>query len=400
MNTRDDNEALGKAFVVSRDQDTWRLARNVLRQASYTPEHLPHTDGIDKLAARLKPAIVVLDESALDADTDAPTACRSIRELPDCEHIPVLLIADGDRDFDDLYAVDVTSVVTRPLDEAEFAGTIRSLVDTERTLSGIRALRPSGGTMLEAVPDAFFVVGRSGDVRQYLGGASDDVVLAPLSLQGCNVQSEWPAETARLFIDSIRRAIRTRDGHSMKLELERDGNCREYEVRLLVQGRDRVLTIFRDLSSAPIRGQATSRGTDSQAAFVDDDAFLAALDEAVADARMRERGLAVLRIDINRFAQISESLGEKVGSVILEVSAQRIQRCLRPYDRLARIEEAGDEFVLMLGKIESRDDIATVAHRIGEAFDEPIATDDHRLAESLPSSGNCAIPMLGVTVSL
>ncbi len=403
MDTHGDTQELGKAFVVSRDRDTWRLARNALRDASYSPEHLPHTDGIDKLAARLKPAIVVLDESALDADTDAPTACRSIRELPDCEHIPVLLVADQDRNFDDVYAVDVTSVVTRPLDDTEFAGTIRSLVDTERTLSGIRALRPAGGTMLEAVPDAFFVVGKCGEVRQYLGGAADDFVLSPIGLQGSNVKDIWPAETARVFIDGVRRAIRTRDGHSMKLELERDGDRREYEVRLLVQGRDRVLTIFRDISSAPVHGSSAGRGGDELSGLVDDDAFLSTLDETVADARMRERGLAVMCIDIDRFEQINESLGETVGNTVLKVSAQRIHRCLRTYDRLAQVEDNDEssitrlgshEFVLMLGNIESRDDISTVARRIREAFDEPIAIDEHKLNVT-PSIGIAQFPLDG-----
>ncbi len=404
MDTHSDMQELGKAFVVSRDQAMWRLARNALRDASYTPEHLPHTDGIDKLAARLKPAIVVLDEAALDADTDAPTACRSIRELPDCEHIPVLLVADGERDFDDVYAVDVTSVVTKPLDDEEFKGTIRSLVDTERTLSGIRALRPAGGTMLEAVPDAFFVVGKTGEVRQYLGGATDDFVLAPLGLQGSNVKDVWPADKARQFIDGVRRAIRTRDGHTMQLGLERDGDQREYEVRLLVQGRDRVLTIFRDISTTPVHGASTGRGSGGHAGLVDDDAFLSTLEEAVADARMRERGLAVMCIDIDRFEQISESLGETVGDTVLKVTAQRIQRCLRTYDRLARVEEPDEdssltrlgshEFVLMLGNIECRDDISTVARRIHEAFEEPIAIDDHKLHVT-PSIGIAQFPLDG-----
>ena len=401
MPSEQDNQELGKAFVVSQDRDTWRISRNVLRAQDYVPEHLPHTDGIDKLAARLKPSIILLDESALD--TDSPTACRSIRELPDCEDIPLLLIAEEDRNFDDVYAVDVTSVVTRPLDDTEFASTIRALVDTERTLSGIRALRPTGGTMLEAVPDAFFVVGKDGEIRQYLGGASDDFVLSPTSLQGNNVKDTWPADKSRQFIDGVRRAIRTRDGHSMKLELERDGDQRVYEVRLLVQGRDRVLAIFRDISTAPIQGASSSRDSDGQAALIDDDAFLSTLEEAVADACMRERGLAVMCLDIDRFEQINESLGETVGNTVLKVSAQRIERCLRTYDRLARVEDHDDssltrlgnhEFVLMLGNIESRDDISTVAQRIHEAFDEPIAIDDHKLNVT-PSIGIAQFPLDG-----
>jgi len=396
---------LGIAFVVSRDQDTWRMTRNALRDVSYTPEHLPHTDGMDKLAARLQPSVIVLDESALDAD--APTLCRSIREMPGCEHIPLLFIAAANDgcDVDDIYAADVTSVVTAPLTKDELASTIGSLSDTEKTLSGIRALRPAGSTMLEAMPDAFFVVNKSGDVKEYLGGALDDEVLNPAELAGTNIKDAWPAAAARTFVDGIRRAIRTRDGHAFTLSLKRDGQTREYEVRLLVQGRDRVLSILRDLSGAPVEsGSRPGRAAaDAASELADHEAFMSTFEQAVADARMRERGIAVLCIDIDRFSQINDSLGSAVGDTVLQVSAQRIQRCLRPYDHMARFEETGetsltriggDEFVLVLGNIEARDDIATVAGRIRDAFAEPVAIDEHKLRVT-PSIGIAQFPLDG-----
>ena len=119
----------------------------------------------------------------------------------------------------------------------------------------------------------------------------------------------------------------------------------------------------------------------------------------LADAKLRERGVAVFCIDIDRFGRINDTLGRAVGDAVLKVTAQRIARCLRSSDKLARMNDEdkstlarlkGDEFVLVLADIESRDDIATVANRVQEAFVEPVSIEGHKL--KVTPSSNIPIP--------
>lgn len=231
------------------------------------------------------------------------------------------------------------------------------------------------------------------------------MVLAASALEGRSAADIWPEEIARRFIAGIRKALKARSGHTLKLELEGDDTQRAYEVRLLVQGRDRVMAIFRDISSEQPEGGEGQQASevDEVTGLVASDVFKSQFDAAVADAHIKERGLAVLCIDIDRFTRINETLGRSVGDAVLRVTAQRIERCLRDNDQLARLDDnddtnlartGGDEFVLVLTKIEARNDVTTVASRIRDAFNEPVSIDKHKLRIT-PSIGVAQFPLDG-----
>ena len=394
-------ESVGLVF--SRDKDVWRLARSSLRAASLEPVHFPTFDGAAAFVQELQPAALILDASGIDvADT-----CRRLRSLQGCQYIPLLLLSDDIDavELDDTHSAEVTAVLARSVSADRMTEFIKSVGDTGKTLSGIRALRPTDAQLFDGVPDAFFIASKSGEFRQYLGGAIKDPVLVPDELEGRKATDIWPADTARKFLDGIRRAIKTRAGHTFKLEIDNGESRAEYEVRLLVQGRDRVMTIFRDISSQDIQTTPTTRGQslDELTGLVASDAFIAMFETIVADARIKERGIAVMCIEIDGFDRINETLGRAVGDAVLKVAAQRIQRCLRDYDQMARLQDetdtnlgrlGGDEFVLVLGEIESREDIATVARRVREAFAEPVSINEREL-QVTPSVGIAQFPLDG-----
>jgi len=75
---------------------------------------------------------------------------------------------------------------------------------------------------------------------------------------------------------------------------------------------------------------------------------------------------ALLYIDIDRFKQINDTLGHNVGDSLLKEVAIRLQKCIRESDTVARI--GGDEFNIILTKIESKKDACIIAERIIKAF--------------------------------
>ena len=114
---------------------------------------------------------------------------------------------------------------------------------------------------------------------------------------------------------------------------------------------------------------------------------------ALAAARRDNSQLALLFIDLDRFKPINDRLGHAAGDRVLKGVAERIRHNIRESDTAARI--GGDEFVVLLRSVQSREDAERVAHKIGEAIDQPFALDGHSLTVSA-SIGMAFCPEDGV----
>jgi diguanylate cyclase (GGDEF)-like protein/PAS domain S-box-containing protein len=94
--------------------------------------------------------------------------------------------------------------------------------------------------------------------------------------------------------------------------------------------------------------------------------------EALSQARRDSTGFALLFIDLDRFREINDSLGQEVGDRVLQTAAQRIQACLRSDDVLARL--GGDQFVALVHLADAAS-AETTARRVLNAVAQPSQLD-------------------------
>jgi len=97
------------------------------------------------------------------------------------------------------------------------------------------------------------------------------------------------------------------------------------------------------------------------------------ISEAVAHAPLQS--FALLLVDIRGFRQVNESMGMSAGDEILRVAVSRMRGCIKNSDWLARM--GGDEFVIVLHGVGTREDAARVAGRINKTLARPAEVLNH-----------------------
>ncbi|WP_166178451.1 sensor domain-containing protein [Rubrobacter tropicus] len=96
--------------------------------------------------------------------------------------------------------------------------------------------------------------------------------------------------------------------------------------------------------------------------------------------RQRGRKVAVLFVDLDNFKVVNDSLGHEVGDLLLVVLAERLRRCLRPEDTLARF--GGDEFTVLVEDVGDPVDAVQVAERITAELRRPFSLEGRELFAS------------------
>ncbi|MBI4938370.1 MAG: EAL domain-containing protein [Nitrosomonadales bacterium] len=79
--------------------------------------------------------------------------------------------------------------------------------------------------------------------------------------------------------------------------------------------------------------------------------------------------MALLFIDLDRFKEINDTLGHRVGDLLLVEAAQRIGNCLRETDTVARL--GGDEFTVILSELDDASNVERIAENILKKRAEP-----------------------------
>lgn len=140
----------------------------------------------------------------------------------------------------------------------------------------------------------------------------------------------------------------------------------------LVSGRERALNLAREMTRELRESEARFRylaqydelsGLPNRAMFRD------RLQHAITVAKRDKHLLALMYLDLDKFKPINDNLGHHVGDLLLRAVAEKMLRCVRESDTVARM--GGDEFVILLPVVEHEQDALLVAEKIRQALCEP-----------------------------
>ena len=75
---------------------------------------------------------------------------------------------------------------------------------------------------------------------------------------------------------------------------------------------------------------------------------------------------AIIYIDLDNFKLVNDTLGHEAGDTLLQLATERLQRCIREFDTLARM--GGDEFMVVVNEITGDQMALAIAERLRTAL--------------------------------
>jgi diguanylate cyclase (GGDEF)-like protein/PAS domain S-box-containing protein len=260
------------------------------------------------------------------------------------------------------------------------------------TVSDRDASRKRKAAMLEAALDCVISIDHLGRIVEFnpaaertFGWARADVVgkdmarlLIPERLRAAHRAGVERAGTVDATEAVERRlestAVRS-DGSEFPIELSL--------TRLPSDGPPVFTAFLRDITTQRKRAhQLTFRAThDSLTKMLNSEAFMDRLAVAARQANIGGRSdVAVLFVDLDKFKAINDRFGHATGDRLLMAVARRLRTCVRPSDSIARM--GGDEFAVLLERVEDEADILSVVERIREELGRPFHVDGHVIRAS------------------
>lgn len=142
----------------------------------------------------------------------------------------------------------------------------------------------------------------------------------------------------------------------------------------IVKGQTDGHVIARTIRQAIKRKQAELKlrrlaHYDSLTGLANRSQFRRRLEQALERGARRQRGVALMMIDLDRFKAVNDTLGHQAGDRMLVMVAKRLRACLRECDKVARL--GGDEFTVTLEELRAPDEAAAIAQKIVEAISRP-----------------------------
>ena len=328
--------------------------------------------------------------------------CETLRAHPAGRHIPILMLtAAGDsQSIRRAFTSGATDFATKPLQEEligyrlryllEASRNMRDLARSESRLANAQRLGRIGHWDLELASDALTV---SDEVCRIIGSTraqaprSGQAFLDHLHPEDRPLALKWTVDAVgggapANFEVRVMRPDGSLRHAFMQAETVADDNGRAVRLEGIVQDiterkeaeeRIRYLAMYDGLTGLPNRRLCAEH-----------------LESALARARRSATPVAVMIVGLDGFKQINEARGHATGDKLLKKVADRMGRCMRDSDQVARVDAGrsalesvarlgGDTFAVVLTELGQAEDAATIAARVQEYLAQPYYVDDQSL---------------------
>ncbi len=196
------------------------------------------------------------------------------------------------------------------------------------------------------------------------------------------------------------------EGERSELELEcrlkhKDGNYRWVHARFMSVGKShetrRILVTHLDVTERNLRTEELRHSAhhDALTSLPNRAMIYSYIQELLAKTARTGGEFGLLFVDLDRFKPINDRYGHAMGDLVLKTVSERLAASVRADDFVGRL--AGDEFIIVLPDLSSREAAASVAQHTLNIMGQPFQIDGYELHVS-PSIGISVYPCDGETV--
>ncbi|MCW8199895.1 EAL domain-containing protein [Verminephrobacter aporrectodeae subsp. tuberculatae] len=249
----------------------------------------------------------------------------------------------------------------------------------------IQATQQQLRAIIDAVPDPLFEIDLDGRCCSVHSQRAELLVAPADALVGRNVTQVLPALAAQSVLEVLHEAQSRgwSTGRQIMLDLPRLGST-WFELSAArkpdgADARPRLILLARDITQqreAQERVQHLAH-FDPLTDLPNRTLLAERARRHIADAQARGEQLAMLFLDLDHFKNVNDSLGHRVGDILLVAVARRLESLLRPQDTLSRL--GGDEFLLLLPSSHAAH-AGEVATRILSAMAQPFQVEPYELS--------------------
>jgi|GEM_PF-1012861 len=362
-------------------------------------------DGAQALETGLRTRFTV---ALLDVEMpglDGYAVCRGLRQTRHGSTAQILMITglDDARSVERAFEAGATDFIAKPLNWPLMPHRLRYVLRNAAALDELRFREAENRTLLQAIPDRIHVLSPDGRVLRALGhldaAAGADEPDGPR-----DIDALVPAELVTRARQALREAAAGSEPRPQDFEqCGSDGAPRYYQMRYF-RARDGEIIAMRQDVTLHRRQEERIR----QLAYFDQltglpnrQCFTERVGALAPSASEPGSELAIVHLDLNGFRRVNETFGHKIGDEILQVVAERVQRCLSGAAADGAATECarfgGDEFVMSLYCAGARERAIELAKACGAVLSLPVEIRDQDVFME-PSIGIAVSPQDGSDV--
>lgn len=254
-----------------------------------------------------------------------------------------------------------------------------------------------------AMPDPIFIMGQDGSYLDIVGGQERTLYADGSSLIGKTYRDVLPEKMAERFLKVVQRAIASNSLQEIEYQLansEVSGleagptggqwyEARVYPIESDAYGQPAVIWLAINITNRKHMEEQIEHlsSTDPLTKLYNRDFFLDLVDEELNKAKLNNKPISLIKIDLDCFKRITDGYGHEVGDKAILMAARSIDNVVKELGYLGRL--SCDQFMVILPEVKAVD-----AFRIAKLAQEKISGQTIKLDDG---STTCLTSKAGIT---